>query len=162
MCNSILEKFKLIDLGLFSLLGICLYEQVLFVVFFVLFVSLCDFLDEYCKYFDILKYLVEVLILWDQMIFLVVCVGEYVVLVKQKGNIWYIGGLNVWGERIIQVDCFFLFQDKKYIIEIFQDKKRSNKNVNLYEYKIMDMDNKNIIEMFMVFGGGFVMVICEK
>ena len=67
-----------------------------------------------------------------------------------------------WGERTIQVDCSFLPQDKKYTIEIFQDKKRSNKNANLYEHKIMDMDNKNIIEMFMASGGGFVMVIREK
>lgn len=57
------------------------------------------------------------------------------------------------------MDCSFLPQDKKYTIEIFQDKKRSNKNANLYEHKIMDMDNKNIIEMFMASGGGFVMVI---
>jgi alpha-glucosidase len=70
--------------------------------------------------------------------------------------------LNAWGERTIQVDCSFLPQDKKYTIEIFQDKKRSNKNANLYEHKIMDMDNKNIIEMFMASGGGFVMVIREK
>jgi alpha-glucosidase len=75
---------------------------------------------------------------------------------------WYIGGLNAWGERTIQVDCSFLPQDKKYTIEIFQDKKRSNKNANLYEHKIMDTDNKNIIEMFMASGGGFVMVIREK
>ena len=56
----------------------------------------------------------------------------------------------------------FLPQDKKYTIEIFQDKKRSNKNANLYEHKIMDIDNKNIIEMFMASGGGFVIVIREK
>lgn len=40
--------------------------------------------------------------------------------------------------------------------------KRSNKNANLYEHKIMDIDNKNIIEMFMASGGGFVIVIREK
>ena len=88
--------------------------------------------------------------------------GESAVLAKQKGNTWYIGGLNAWGERTIQVDCSFLPQDKKYTIEIFQDKKRSNKNANLYEHKIMDIDNKNIIEMFMASGGGFVIVIREK
>ena len=60
------------------------------------------------------------------------------------------------------MDCSFLPQDKKYTIEIFQDKKRSNKNANLYEHKIMDIDNKNIIEMFMASGGGFVIVIREK
>lgn len=71
----------------------------------------------------ILKYLAEVPTSWDQTIPLAACVGEYAVLAKQKGNTWYIGGLNAWGERTIQVDCSFLPQDKKYTIEIFQDKK---------------------------------------
>ena len=60
------------------------------------------------------------------------------------------------------MDCSFQPQDKKYTIEIFQDKKRSNKNANLYEHRKMDIDNKNIIEMFMASGGGFVIVIREK
>lgn len=118
----------------------------MFVVLSAPFASLCDSPDEYRKYPDILKYLAEVPTSWDQTIPLAARVGEYAVLAKQKGNTWYIGGLNAWGERTIQVDCSFLLQDKKYTIEIFQDKKRSNKNANLYEHKIMDMDNKNIIE----------------
>ena len=162
MRNSTLEKFKPIDPGLPSSLGTRSHELALFVVLSAPFASLCDSPDEYRKYPDILKYLAEVPTSWDQTIPLAACVGEYAVLAKQKGNTWYIGGLNAWGERTIQVDCSFLPQDKKYTIEIFQDKKRSNKNANLYEHKIMDMDNKNIIEMFMASGGGFVMVIREK
>ena len=145
-----------------SSLGTRSHELALFVVLSAPFASLCDSPDEYRKYPDILKYLAEVPTSWDQTIPLAARVGEYAVLAKQKGNTWYIGGLNAWGERTIQVDCSFLPQDKKYTIEIFQDKKRSNKNANLYEHKIMDIDNKNIIEMFMASGGGFVIVIREK
>lgn len=162
MRNSTLEKFKPIDPGLPSSLGTRSHELALFVVLSAPFASLCDSPDEYRKYPDILKYLAEVPTSWDQTIPLAARVGEYAVLAKQKGNTWYIGGLNAWGERTIQVDCSFLPQDKKYTIEIFQDKKRSNKNANLYEHKIMDIDNKNIIEMFMASGGGFVIVIREK
>ena len=157
-----MEKFKPIDPGLPSSLGTRSHELALFVVLSAPFASLCDSPDEYRKYPDILKYLAEVPTSWDQTIPLAARVGEYAVLAKQKGNTWYIGGLNAWGERTIQVDCSFLPQDKKYTIEIFQDKKRSNKNANLYEHKIMDIDNKNIIEMFMASGGGFVIVIREK
>ena len=140
MRNSTLEKFKPIDPGLPSSLGTRSHELALFVVLSAPFASLCDSPDEYRKYPDILKYLAEVPTSWDQTIPLAACVGEYAVLAKQKGNTWYIGGLNAWGERTIQVDCSFLPQDKKYTIEIFQDKKRSNKNANLYEHKIMDTD----------------------
>lgn len=84
----------------------------MFVVLSAPFASLCDSPDEYRKYPDILKYLAEVPTSWDQTIPLAARVGEYAVLAKQKGNTWYIGGLNAWGERTIQVDCSFLLQDK--------------------------------------------------
>ena len=157
MRNSTLEKFKPIDPGLPSSLGTRSHELALFVVLSAPFASLCDSPDEYRKYPDILKYLAEVPTSWDQTIPLAARVGEYAVLAKQKGNTWYIGGLNAWGERTIQVDCSFLPQDKKYTIEIFQDKKRSNKNANLYEHKIMDIDNKNIIEMLWLLSIGIML-----
>lgn len=124
MRNSTLEKFKPIDPGLPSSLGTRSHELALFVVLSAPFASLCDSPDEYRKYPDILKYLAEVPTSWDQTIPLAACVGEYAVLAKQKGNTWYIGGLNAWGERTIQVDCSFLPQDKKYTIEIFRIKKK--------------------------------------
>ena len=77
---------------------------------------------------------------------LAACVGEVLCwLSRERKCTWYIGGLNAWGfEGTIQVDCSFLPQDKKYTIKFFRIKKVT-KNANLYEHKIMDMDNKNII-----------------
>ena len=82
--------------GLPSSLGTRSHELALFVVLSAPFAGLCDSPDEYRKYPDILKYLAEVPTSWDQTIPLAARVGEYTVLAKQKGNTWYIGGLNAW------------------------------------------------------------------
>lgn len=162
MRNSTLEKFKPVDPGLPSSLGTRSHELAMFVVLSSPFASLCDSPDAYRTYPDILKFLGEVPTSWDRTIPLQARVGEYVVIAKQKNGVWYIGGLNAWGERDVEVDCSFLPPDKTYTVEIFQDKKNSNKDANLYERKIVDIDNSKVFVQTMASGGGFVMVIREK
>ncbi|WP_455672979.1 glycoside hydrolase family 97 protein [Phocaeicola sp.] len=162
MRNSTLDKFKPVDPGLPSSLGTRSHELALFVVLSAPFSSLCDSPDEYRKYPDILKYLAEVPTSWDKTIPLQARVGEYAVLAKQKGDTWYVGGLNAWGERTVNVDCSFLTPKKKYTVEIFRDKKGSNKNANLYERKTMDVSSDDVFNMQMASGGGFVLIIREK
>lgn len=124
MRNSTLEKFKPVDPGLPSSLGTRSHELALFVVLSAPFASLCDSPDEYRKYPDILKYLAEVPTSWDQTIPLAARVGEYAVLAKQNGNTWYIGGLNAWGERTIQVDCSFCHRIRNIPLRFSRIKKK--------------------------------------
>lgn len=161
MRHSTLEKFKPIDPGLPSALGTLSHELAMFVVFTSPFACLSDSPDEYRKYPDILNYLAKVPTTWEQTIPLQARVGEYAVLAKRNENTWYIGGLNAWGERGVKVDCSFLQSGKKYSAEIFRDKKGSNKNPNLYERKVIEVDSNSLIEMDMASGGGFVMIINE-
>lgn len=162
MRNSTLEKFKPVDPGLPSSLGTRVHEMALFVVLSAPFSSLCDSPDAYRKYPDILKFLSDVPTSWDKTIPLKARVGEYAVLAKQKGDTWYVGGLNAWGERKVDFDCSFLQPGKKYTAEIFRDKKASNKDANVYERVTMNVDSSKSIPAEMASGGGFVMVIKEK
>lgn len=162
MRNSTLEKFKPVDPGLPGSLGTRSHELAMFVVLSAPFASLCDSPDAYRRYPDILNYLAEVPTSWDRTIPLQARVGEYAVIAKEKEDVWYVGGLNAWGERCVTVDCSFLPPGKIYVAEIFQDKKGSNKNANLYERKKVEIDNNKIFDQTMASGGGFVMVIHEK
>lgn len=161
MRNCTLEKFKPVDPGLPSSLGTRAHEMALFVVLSAPFSSLCDSPDEYRKYPDILKFLAEVPTSWDQTIPLSAKVGEYAVLAKQKGDTWYVGGLNAWGVRNVTFDTSFLKPGKKYVAEIFRDKKGSNKNANLYERLNKTIDSTQTFDVEMASGGGFVVVIKE-
>lgn len=162
MRNCMPEKFKPIDPGLPSSLGTRSHELALFVVLSAPFASLCDSPDEYRKYPDILHFLAEVPTTWDRTLPLKARVGEYAVLAKQKGDVWYVGGLNAWGRRTVEVDCSFLPSDKEYMVEIFRDQKKNDKNANLYEHVRMNIDSHHVFKMDMASGGGFVMVIREN
>lgn len=162
MRNSNLNAFKPIDPGLPSSLGTRSHELALFVVLSAPFASLCDSPDEYRKYPDILKYLAEVPTTWDKTIPLQAHVGKYAVIAKKKGKIWYVGGLNAWGQRNVTFDCSFLDKRKKYEAEIFQDKKDCAKDANQYLHMNMDIDRTKTFNIDMASGGGFIMIIREK
>lgn len=161
MRNCTLDKFKPVDPGLPSSLGTRVHEMALFVVLSAPFSSLCDSPDAYRKYPDILKFLADVPTSWDKTIPLEARVGEYAVVAKQKDDTWYVGGLNAWGIRDVSFACSFLEPGKKYIAEVFRDKKASNKNANLYERVTMEIDSDKLLDMNMASGGGFVLIIKE-
>lgn len=162
MRNCTLEKFKPVDPGLPSSLGTRAHEMAMFVVLSAPFASLCDSPDAYRKYPDILKFLAEAPTSWDKTIPLKARVGEYAVVAKQKGDTWYVGGLNAWNPRDVSFACSFLEPGKKYVAEVFCDKKASNKNANLYERKAIQIEPDAMLEMSMASGGGFVLVIREQ
>lgn len=162
MRNCTLEKFKSVDPGLPSSLGTRAHEMAMFVVLSAPFASLCDSPDAYRKYPDILKFLAEAPTSWDKTIPLKARVGEYAVVAKQKGDTWYVGGLNAWNPRDVSFACSFLEPGKKYVAEVFCDKKASNKNANLYERKAIQIEPDAMLEMSMASGGGFILVIREQ
>ncbi|MCD8291143.1 MAG: glycoside hydrolase family 97 protein [Prevotella sp.] len=162
MRNSTLEKFVPIDPGLPSSLGTRSHELALFIILSAPFATMCDSPDEYRKYPDILKYLSDVPTSWDKTISLDAGVGEYAVLAKRKDDVWFVGGLNAWGKRNVEVKCNFLKQGKQYEAEIFRDDKGCKQNANLYIHENIMIDNNSILKMEMASGGGFVMVIREK
>ncbi|WP_321334685.1 glycoside hydrolase family 97 protein [uncultured Bacteroides sp.] len=161
MRNCTLEKFKPIDPGLPSSLGTRAHELAMYVVLTSPFACLSDSPDEYRKYPDILNYLGRVPTSWDKSVPLAARVGEYAVIAKQKGDVWYVGGLNAWGERKITFNCSFLEPGKKYTVELFKDKKASNKEAQIYEHKVIKITGDKTFQMDMASGGGFVMVINE-
>jgi len=108
MRNSTLKDFKAIDPGLPMSLGTRCQELAAYVVINSSLVMLADSPDEYRKYPDILSYLSEVPASWDETKVLMAKVGEYAVVAKRKGNKWYVGGMNAWGDRKLSVDFSFL------------------------------------------------------
>lgn len=157
-----LKTFKPVDPGLPSTLGTRCHELTMYVGFANPLVMLCDSPDVYRKYPDILKYLSAVPTTWDDTRVLNAKVGEYVVLAKQKGKIWYVGGMNAWNERQVTSSFSFLKKGKKYRGEIFKDTDRSNENANLYAHETVEVDSNTSFQIRMASGGGFVLIIHEE
>ncbi len=73
---------------------------------------------------------------------------------KAKTGDWYIGAMNDWTERIMQLNLSFL-DAGNYNIEIFQDGVNANNVAMDYKKVIQTVNNKTILTITLAKGGGW-------
>ena len=123
---------------------------------------LCDSPTEYNKFPDILDYLSSVPSVWDKTLPLDAKLGEYIVMAKQKGKDWYVGGMTNWTPRKVEVDFSFLPKGKVYQATVFKDKPESGDHPTEYSCETMQIDRSTKLEMDMARGGGFAIRLVEQ
>jgi alpha-glucosidase len=77
----------------------------------------------------ILNYLKEVPTVWDETIALSGKVGDYAVIARKSGDVWWVGGMTDWDPRTLEVDFSFL-EKGQYKAQIFQDGINADRNGN--------------------------------
>ena len=159
MRNATREVFRPIDHNLPMTLGTRCHDMALYLIIDSPFSMLADSPDEYRKYPDILRYLSHVPTTWDKTIPLLARYSEYVVMARQSGDTWYVGGINDWNARKVDINFSFLPQGKVYEVEIFRDTRESNKDANRYTREIKRVKSTDTLRLEMAQGGGFVMII---
>ena len=69
----------------------------MFVVFYAPLQMLCDAPTAYEQHPDILSFLSNVPVTWDETVVLDGEIGEYVIVARKKGDDWYVGWLDQLG-----------------------------------------------------------------
>jgi len=120
---------------------------------------LCDSPTEYNKYPDIKSFLSKVPTVWDKTIPLDAQLGKYILVAKQKGNDWYVGGMSNWDSRSLTVNFDFLKPNTTYQAEIFRDASESGSEPTKYVYRTMTVSSTDQLTIDMALGGGFVIYL---
>lgn len=123
---------------------------------------LCDSPTEYNKIPDILDFLSTVPAVWDRTLPLSAKLGEYIVMAKQKGNDWYVGGMTNLTPRTMEVDFRFLKKGKTYQAVIFKDKPESGDQPKEYSCETVEVNQSTKMTFDMARGGGFAIRLIEK
>ncbi len=123
---------------------------------------LCDSPTEYDKYPDILDYLAKVPSVWDKTLPLDARLGEYIVMAKQKGDDWYVGGMTDWTPRTVEVDFSFLKRGKSYKAVVFKDTPRSGDHPTDYACETIEVARGTKLKVDMARGGGFTIRLTEQ
>ncbi len=135
----------------------------MYILFYAPLQMLCDSASEYKKYPDILHFIASAPTSWDDTKALEGKIGEYVVVARRKGDSWYIGGMNDWKERSVEIDLSkILPEDADYKAEIIRDSKNSNRNARDYKREIKDVTSESRLKIDMVKGGGFAVKLTPK
>jgi alpha-glucosidase len=159
MRNAAQDTFKPVDPGLPSTQGTRCHELAMYVIYDQYFAMLCDSPMEYRKYPDIMQFLSEVPVTFDDTQALDAKVGEYVLMAKRKGSNWYVGGMTNWDARTIDVDFTFLSPDIEYQATVIKDAPQADTEPTQYLCEEMKITNKTKLKLNMAKGGGFVISI---
>ncbi len=119
---------------------------------------LCDAPTSYTKYPDILHFLSNVPVTWDETSVPDGTIGEYIVTVRKKGNSWYAGGLTNWTPRDYTLHLDFL-PEGNHQAEIFQDGVNADKLAEDYTHLTRTVTRGDSLTIHMAPGGGFAIVI---
>ena len=125
----------------------------MYVVYYSPLQMLCDAPTAYAPYPDILEFLSNVPVSWDETVPLAGKLGEYIAVARRKGNDWYIGALNDWTERELELDLSFLGKGT-YQASCFLDGVNANRAAEDYQVKKMGLKAGSKLKIQLKKGGG--------
>ncbi len=116
-------------------------------------VMLSDAPTAYEKELVILNFLASLKTCWDTTVILDAKLCEYMVTAKKSKNVWYIGALNNWTEREVNVDFSFL-DEGSYTADLFTDGINANKVATDYKNRKITVDRNTKLKIILAQGGG--------
>ena len=125
----------------------------MYVVYYSPLQMLCDAPTAYEPYPDILEFLGEVPVTWDETVALDGKLGEYVVIARRSGEDWYIGALGDWTERTVEVDLSFLGRGS-YDATMFVDGVNAHRHAEDYRVEKRSLNRKSKLSLTLKPGGG--------
>lgn len=121
---------------------------------------LCDAPTNYLKEEECTSFIASVPTVWDRTLPLSGKVGEHVVIARQKGDTWYVGGMTDWNERDVEVELSFL--DKgDYNAVIFKDGLNADRVGKDYKREEIRVSADKTLKLHIAPGGGFIIKLTK-
>lgn len=128
-----------------------------YVVFDAPFNMLADSPSLYMKEDETTRFIAQIPTVWDETVVLDGKIGEYIVVAHRKTDKWYIGALNNWTARDLDLDTSNLISHTSNL-EIFADGKNSEKVPDDYLYTTINIPTDGKIKIHLAPGGGWTAI----
>ena len=119
---------------------------------------LCDAPTNYLKEAECTKFIAAIPTVWEETKALCGEVGKYLVMARQKNDVWYVGALTNWDSRDMELDLSFLGEGE-YKAEIFEDGINADRVGKDYKRTVISIPTDRRLTIHMAAGGGHVMRI---
>lgn len=119
---------------------------------------LADSPSAYKKEPGFTHFMASIPTVWDDTKVISGKTGNYIVVARRKGNVWYIGGQTNWESRDLSIDLSALGLPTTVKAEIYSDGKNADKNGSDYERSEQTI-SEGSLNMHLASGGGFVIKV---
>ena len=107
------------------------------------------------------EFLKSVPVTWDETRFVAGETGEFIAVARRNGNGWYLGGINNWTTRTIELTFEFLASGS-WELELLHDASLNDTQPNTVARQKREIEQATRIRLPLASGGGFVATIRQK
>lgn len=154
MRNATKETFAAIHSQPMAL-GTRCHQLAMYVVYESPLQMLSDSPSNYMREPEAMEFLSAVPTEWDETRVLGARIADYVVLARRNGHDWYVGAMNDWTARNVDIDFSFL-PDGKFTMDAYQDGMNADRNASDYKKIVMQVDKSTKLQLPLASGGGWV------
>lgn len=116
---------------------------------------LADSPSKYMKEQECTDFISNVPTTFDETRALEGTLGEYILMARRKGDVWYISALTNWTPHTCTLDLSFLDADGTYKAEIFSDGINADKEATDYHREVRNVKSRDKLNIQMAPGGGW-------
>jgi len=140
-------------------IGTRAYQLALYVVFESGIQMLADNPFYYYREKECTDFITSVPVTWNGTKVLAAVAGEYIVVVKRKGEKWYIGAITNSTARDLDIKLDFLPSGKTYQMTSFKDGVNADVQAMDYKKTSANVGNGESLQLHLVRDGGWTAVI---
>jgi len=129
------------------------HQMAMYVVFTSPLAMLCDSPSAYMREKECLDFIAPIPTVWEQTVPIEGAIGDYVVIARRKGDVWYIGGMTGDNAHEVTIDLSKL-GNGNFDVELFSDGINADRDATDYSRTTLrPKDGKFKVKMAV--GGGF-------
>jgi len=134
------------------------HQLAMYIVLESPFNMLCDSPSNYMREPESTSFIAQVPTVWDETVVLDGKVGEYIITARRKGDTWFVGGLNNWDARDVEVDLSFLSSGSHKAV-LFKDGVNAHRTARDYKREEVSVSSAQPLKVHLAPGGGFTLQI---
>jgi alpha-glucosidase len=115
---------------------------------------LSDSPSNYLREPEIMEFLGPVPTEWDETKVLAAQIADYVVVARRNRRDWYVGAMNDWTPRSLDIDLSFL-PDGNFTMEAYQDGVNADRNASDYKKISLPVNKTTKLKLPLASGGGW-------
>ncbi|MBQ5691553.1 MAG: glycoside hydrolase family 97 catalytic domain-containing protein, partial [Alistipes sp.] len=137
-------------------------QLAMYAIYFSPFSMLCDSPSLYEREAECTKFIAAFPTTWDETVALDGQFGDYVAMARRKGDTWYVGVMNDWTARKVEVDLSKLLGEGDFVAEVFRDGVNADRLGEDYIREVVALPASRKLVADMAPAGGYVVKITKK
>ena len=139
--------------------GTRVHQMAMYTMYYAPLQMLADSPSKYMKEQECTDFIAQIPTTWDETVGLGGEMGEYAVIARRKGAIWYIAAMTDWQARDITIDLSRL-NNLGNTANIFADGINADREATDYKHTTLQLSDSNrLLKVHLAPGGGWTAII---